>query len=329
MKKTSLIVLAVLFTALSIASCAKQPAAPMAGSAKAEDLLSLLPKEARGVIVIDIHRLMQTAAVSKSIQEGENSQKYQKFVQDTGIDPQKDVYFAVAAMMGDIGQKAQDGAALVNLKYDKEKLLSRLRQERGELTETDYNGLTIYQASPEEGQKPMAGAFLDESNILLGSEPAVKQVIDIYQKKADNIWKSEELPALLKGMDTSSMVWGAFIVPAKAAEQAATQNPMLAAFSDIRSILIAFDSKDNAFAAEIKAMCPNADKNKQMAEALIGFKGLGGAAVSAKEPQLGEVLNKIEITSAADHVKISAVIPEALIQSLSQKIKVQKNEEKN
>lgn len=329
MKKISLVILAVLITAFSIASCAKQPAAPTAGSAKAEDLLSLLPKEAQGVIVIDIHRLMQTAAVTKNIQEGENSQKYQKFVQDTGIDPQKDVYFAVAAMMGDIGQTAQEGVALVNLKYDKEKLLALLRQEKGELTQAEYSGLTIYQAAPEEGQKPMAGVFLDASNILLGSELAVKQVIDISQKKADNIWKSEQLPALLKGMDASSMIWGAFMVPAKAAEQAATQNPMLGAFSDIRSILIAFDSKNNAFAAEIKAMSPNADKNKQMAEALIGFKGLGGAAVSAKEPLLGEMLNKIEITSAADHVKISAVIPEALIQSLSQKIKVKKDEEKN
>jgi len=329
MKKTYLVVLAVLVAALNIASCAKQPAAPVAGSAKAEDLLSLLPKGAQGVIVIDIHRLMQTAAVSKNIQEGENSQKYQKFVQDTGIDPQKDVYFAVAAMMGDVGQTAQDGAVLVNLKYDKEKLLAQLRQQRGELTQSEYGGSTIYQAPAEEGKKPMAGAFLDASNILLGSEAAVKQVIDISQKKAENIWKSEELPALLKGMDTSSMIWGAFMVPAKAAEQAATQNPMLGAFSDIRSILIAFDSKNNNFAAEIKAMCPLADKNKQMAEALIGFKGLGGAAVSAKEPLLGEVLDKIEITSGADHVKISAVIPEALIQSLSQKVKVHKDEEKN
>jgi hypothetical protein len=329
MKRTSLIALAALLSALNLASCAKQPAAPVAGSAKADDILSLLPLESQGVIVFDIHRLMQTAVASKSIQEGENAQKYQKFVQETGIDPQKDVYYAVAAMTGSIGQTTQDGAVIVNLKYDKEKLLSRIRQERAGLTEADYNGLTIYQASPEEGQKPMSGAFLDGSNILFGSEPAVKKVVDVYQKKADNIWKSESLPSLLKGMNTASMIWGAFMIPPKVTEQAAAQNPMLAAFSDIRSILIAFDSKNNAFTAEIKAMCPDGDKNKQMAEALMGFKGLGGAAVSEKEPLLGEVLNKIEITPAADHVKIAAVIPEALIQSLSQKVKVTKSEQNN
>jgi hypothetical protein len=329
MKRTSIVTLAALLFALRFACCAKQPAAPVAGSAKADDILALLPLESQGVIVIDIHRLMQTAAASKSIQEGENAEKYQKFVQETGIDPQKDVYFAVAAMTGSIGQTTQDGAVIVNMKYDKEKLLSRIKQERGDLTETDYNGLTIYQATPEEGQKPVAGAFLDSSNILLGSELAVKKVVDVYQKKATNIWKSEGLPPLLKGMDTASMIWGAFLIPAKVTEQAASQNPMLASFSDVRSILIAFDSKNDAFTAEIKAMCPDVDKNKQMAEALMGFKSLGGAAVSAKEPLLGEVLNKIEITSAADHVKIAAAIPEALVQSLSQKVKVTKDEENN
>jgi hypothetical protein len=88
---------------------------------------------------------------------------------------------------------------------------------------------------------------------------------------------------------------------------------------------MSFDYKDKNILAEIKAMSPDEAKNKQMADALNGFKALGAGA-AAKEPQLGELLNKIEIGSASDHVKISAIIPEELLQSLGQKMKAQKSQ---
>jgi hypothetical protein len=60
-----------------------------------------------------------------------------------------------------------------------------------------------------------------------------------------------------------------------------------------------------------------------MAAALNGFKALGAGA-AAKEPLLGELLNKIEISSEADHVKINASIPEELLRNLSEKLKGEK-----
>ncbi len=323
MKKFTAIGLSVLFALFFVASCAKKPAAPKAGAAKANDMLSLLPKESAGVIVIDVNRIMTTESVDKAIKENKDYQKYQEFVQETGIDPQKDVFFFVGAMTGDLSQGAKDGVAVVNLKYDKDKLLAKIQKERGELAKAEYNGFTIYQAAGAGEQKPVSGAFLDDSNIIFGTDSAVKRVIDVYQKKAENIWKSASLPALLKGMNTDAMVWGGFAVPAEALKKAASQNPMLGAFADIQSIIISFDYKNQNVLAEIKAMCPDEAKTKKMADALNGFKALG-AGVAAKEPLVGELLNKIEISSSADHVKINASIPEELIKSLSEKVKVEK-----
>lgn len=330
MKKfTAIASLPILFAFFFLMSCANKPAAPKAGSAKAEDMLSLLPKEAKGVIVVDIQRIMKTEAVDKAIKENENYQQYQQFVIETGIDPQKDVYFFVAGMTGQVGgQNVEEGVALINLKYNRDLLLAKVKKERGELTETDYNGIKIYQAVQTPTQKPFNGAFLDDSNIVLGTDTAVKKVIDVTQKKAENVWKNEDLSALMKNSNKTAMVWGAFEVPAEIMQQAASKNPMLGIFAGIKSILLSFDYKDKSILAEIKAMAPDEAKNKQMADALNGFKALGAAAAS-KEPQAGEFLNKIEISAAADHVKISAIIPEELIKSLSQKIKIQKSETKN
>jgi hypothetical protein len=330
MKRQLAIVLVVLLSFFALSSCGKKASAPKAGSAKAEDMLNLLPKESTGVIIVDVNRIMQTEAAAKAIRENKNYQKYQEFVQATGLDPQKDVYFLVGAMQGNLGQENQEGAAVVNLKYEKEKLLAMLKQAAKDMTESDYKGFTIYQVVPEEGEKPVNGTFLDESNIILGTDTGVRKIIDVYQKTAENIWKNENLPALLKGMNTSAMVWAGFTIPADAAKQATSQNPMLSTFADIRSIIITFDYKDKNVMAEIKAMCQDEVKNKNMADALNGFKAMGAMAAT-KEPELGDLLNRIEIVSAPDHVKLAAVIPEVLIESLSKKAMTQKGEgeEKN
>lgn len=324
MKKKMAIGFALLLVVFGFSSCAKATA-PKAGSAKATDLLSLLPRDSRGVIVIDINRIMQTDAAAKAIAESDKKAEYDEFVKTAGVDPQKDVYFLVAAVFGDLGQKEMDGVGLVNLKYQKEKLLALLQKERGELTTEEYSGVTVYKAAATGEKKPVSGVFLDESNILFGTDAAVRKVIDVHQKKADNVWKNEAVSSLLKGMNTSAMFWAGFSVPADAMKEASSQNPMLGAFSDIRSLIISFDYRDKNVLAEIKAMSPDEAKNKQMADALNSFKALGAGA-AAKEPLVGDLLNKIEIGSASDHVKISASIPEALIESLRQKMKVKKTE---
>ncbi|MBM3284562.1 MAG: DUF3352 domain-containing protein [Candidatus Aminicenantes bacterium] len=328
MRKSAALVLLLLF-ALAWPSCAKKPAAPQAGSATAEDMMSLLPRDAAGMIVVDVHRIMETEAVQKAIQQDENYQKYQEFVQETGIDPKKDVFFFVAAMRAGAGQeKAQEGVALINLKYNRDLLLEKMKKEGTEIQESEYNGFTVYQGIQREDEKPFSGAFLDDSNIVAGNDTLVRNVIDVYQKKADNILKNAEMAGLIKGMNKSAMVYGAFLVPPGAMQEAAAQNPMLSTFQSITAVLLSFDYQNKSLLAEIKAQSVDAEKNKQIADALNGFKALGAAAAS-KEPELGELLNRIEIISTPAHVKISASVPEALLETLSQKLKPQKEQPEN
>ncbi len=323
MRKYAAIVLIVAI-ACFWAFCAKKPAGPPAGTAKAEDMLALLPKDVRGMMGGDVHRIMELEEVKKAIQEDKNYQKYQEFVQDTGIDPQKDIFFFVAAFAGEQGQeKMREGVALLNMKYNRDLLLARVKKEATEISETVYNGITLYQGIQAESQKPFSGAFLDDSNIVVGTDAHVKKVIDVYQKKAENILKNQEIANLIKGMNKSAMAYGAFLIPAGAIAGAASQNPMLSAFESLTSIILAFDYQNKAFLAEIKAQSADPAKNKQIADALNGFKTLGAAAAS-KEPELGELLNRIEIASAADSVKITANVPEEMIKSLSQKLKTKK-----
>ena len=108
---------------------------------------------------------------------------------------------------------------------------------------------------------------------------------------------------------------------------AVDENPMLQSLEGVSSISFFFDYKNANIMAELKVMSDDATKNKQIADFLNGLKSFGSMA-AAEKPEIGELVNKIEITSAQDHVKISATIPEELIQKLQEKEQGEKQEEK-
>ncbi len=314
MKKITTLSLALVLLLFGIAAC-KKAGPPAAGSATATDMLSMIPKSAQGVVVLDVHAALNTAFVDKMLKEGEDKQKYLDFIKDTGIDPQKDIYLAVIGLMGTGGLNNASPAIVVNLKYDKDKLLAKLKEKATNVTEEVYEGLTLYTVPEADDKKPMTGVFYDASNIILGEAKDVKAVIDVVKKGGENILKNETLSPLLKSADKSAIVWAAVAFPPDMMKSVAAQNPMASSLENMKSLLVALNYKNKALQIEIKGMGGDAEKNKQTAEALNGLKALGAMA-STEKPEIGELVNKIEVTSSAEFVKIAANFPEELLTKL-------------
>jgi hypothetical protein len=324
MKKLTAFGITIIFVLFAFVSCGKKPSAPKAGTAKAEDMLSLLPKDTESVMFIDYHRAAAVEFVDKTIKEDKNYKKLQEFIEKSGIDPQKDIYFVALAFKGSLGkaQATENATGIVNLKYNKELLLTLIKEkaaeEEGELAEEEYNGLTVY--SWKEKGKEGGFTFLDESNIVLGDVANVKTVVDIYQKKGENIFKNEELAALLDKVDKNAMLWGAVTFSPEEMNKMATENPLLGNLEAVNAAYMSFNYKDRNIIAEISVMSSDETKNAQVADFLNGLKAMGGMA-AAQDPDVGELLNRIEISSGADHVRIHASIPEDLINKLKEKTK--------
>ena len=314
MKKITTLTLALVLLLFGIAAC-KKASAPAAGSATADDMLSMIPKSAQGVVVLDIHAALNTAVIDKMIKDSKDNQKYLDIVKETGVDPQKDIFFAVIGLMGTGGLNNASPAIIVNMKYDQAKLLAKLKEKATNVTEEVYEGLTLYTV-PETGEKkPMSGVVYDASNIILGEAKDVKAVIDVVKKGGENILKNDVLAALLKTADKTAMVWAAIAFPPDMMKTLAAQNPMASSLESMKSLLIALNYNSKALQIEIKGMGGDAEKNKQTADALNGLKALGAMA-STEKPEIGELVNKIEVTSSPEFVKIAANIPEELLTKL-------------
>jgi hypothetical protein len=297
-----------------LVSC-QQGMAP-AGSASPEDVLKYLPVDAQGVFFVDIHGAMATGAADRFMKDDEELAKYMEFVEKTGIDPKEDVFYVAAAIVSEDPTK-QKGAAVINLKYEEEKILALIEEETEAPPVTeDYSGTTLYTWKDEDEN---GFAFLDASNVVMGDITSVKACVDVMQKNRDNVFKNEALAQLLTKTDKDTLFWGAMLIPPKALEEAAAGNPRLEALKSLTAIILNFDYRSSTIMANIKALSNDAVKNKQIAEMLTGFKAMG-AMLAVQKPDVGTLLDSIVISAADDHVLISANIPEELLQKLKSEI---------
>lgn len=312
--KTPLRIGLAILLAISLVSCAQQGSLK-AGSATSKSMLQLIPAASRAVLMVDVHRSVTAEAVQNALKDEKMKQKYDEFVKKAGIDPMKDVYFLAVALAGTPGGKSQEGAVVINLKYNKESLLARIKEQVKDLREDSYSGVTIYSGPAKPGAEGVvpSGAFLDDSNIVFGADKTVRAVIDVYNKKSDSVDKSPEMKKLLKAVNTSANFWGIVAIPQEMVKLAADKNPMLKNLVGLTGLTLSFDYANRNLVVEVQGLGGTKEQNKALADMLTGLKGMG-TLVADKQPLLGEMLKTIEISSGADNVKIYASIPEELLE---------------
>ena len=291
---------------------------------------------------------------------------FQEFKTKTGIDPEKDINFIVGAITGETEKGKEEGVGIINLTYNKDLLLSVIKEELAkekeeehekkaeeeeggeerELIEEEYNGFTIYtvkeeceeeeekeeeyeEEEEEHGEKHEKGesfTFLDESNIAVGDANSVKSVIDVLQKKKENVFKNEGFSSLLTKIDKEAMFWGAALIPTDAIDKAISEKPELVILEAVNAASISLDYKNANIIADIKIMSSDPMKNQELADNLNGYKDMA-ALIQIQDLNMAEILDRIEITSFPDHVKIYTSFPEDLPQTIIDKLKMEKAKE--
>ncbi|MBD3415465.1 MAG: DUF3352 domain-containing protein [Candidatus Aminicenantes bacterium] len=319
MRKNLALGLCLCLILFSLFSCQQQTTTPKAGTASPADMLNLLPADSQGVLFADIHEAMSIETVIQSIEKQDNSKKYFEFIEKTGVDPKKDIYFMALSISAKDPDSIQKVAAVINMKYNKDALLEFIQtqseQEEQVITETEYNGYTIH--SMEEDGEQTGFAFLDESNIAAGNLEGVQSILDIVNKQGDNIYQNQELSNLLKQTNQDTLFWGAFLVPQETVEKAAAQSPMLQNLKSVSGITLNFDYKNNSILVDVNLQSSDPEKNEQLAKALNGLISFASMS-QAEKPEIGELVNRIQVTSGDENVKISADFPEELIKKVTE-----------
>jgi len=316
MKKAASFGLALTFI-LFIMACAP-PTSLKAGSATPEALLKLLPESTMGVLSIDVHRAVGLAEMTKMLENPQAKEKYDAFVQMAGIDPMKDVYLVVMGLTTAPDGTGQEVSGVVNLNYDKDKFLAVMKEKAPEFQSESYNGVTIYtNLDGTETKQTSRVAFLDDSNIVFGSDAGVKGIVDVYQKTAESIMKNKDLVDTLKPVDKTAIAWGAFSIPPELLKKGTEAMPQLKVLEGVEALTLSFDVRLAKYIVDIRTWGGTKEQNDTLASTLTGLKGLG-AMMGGQEPALGELLNAIEISSGKDFTRLYISLSEEVMAKLGQ-----------
>jgi hypothetical protein len=179
-----------------------------------------------------------------------------------------------------------------------------------------YNGVTVYTGLDGTGAKQQTGAaFLDAAHIVIGSEQAIKGIIDVRQKKTESLAKNAEMAAMLKKVDKSGIAWGAFAIPQDLLKKGIESQPQLKVLEGVTGLTLAFDYRLATLVADVRTVGGTKEQNSNLASTLNGFKSLG-AMFAAQEPVVGDALNGIEISSGDDFTRLSINLSQEIIDKL-------------
>lgn len=323
MKKAMIFVLAALLTVL-FTTCTSSTGVK-SGAAAGEALIKLMPKGTMGVMAIDVQRAMSADATKKALQDPKAKAMYDEFVRMTGIDPMKDVSYAVLGLSGLAMGREPDGGVIVNLKYDEARLRGLIKEKAPEVQEELYNGIAVMSNLDGDTKQTTRAAFLDATHIVIGSEAGVKGIIDVFKKNADSAMKNAELGAALKKADKTGLVWGALSIPQDLIKKGIESQPQLKVLEGVTALTMAFDNPLGGFRADIRALGGTSEQNANLASTLNGFKSLG-AMLAAQEPAAGELLNGVFITSGKDYTRITIELSRETMDKLSQLVQAKAGE---
>lgn len=315
-KSVTYVRILVFFVIFSFTACSQNVEVNDSGVTSAASVMTLLPADIQGIFIMDVNRVMMTEFANKTINEKDNYPKYRDFVAETGLDPQNDIYWVAIALTGLPEKNRQEGAAVISMTYDRERLLAALKKEHPGMSDITYSGVTVHTGMKGRGGKPGSAAFLDETRAVFGSETMVKAVIDVYRKKQDNVFRNRTLSDLIEKTDRDAMAWSAFAVSPDAMKVAVSQNSMISRFQDFHALTMFFDYRNMMFDMEVRFWGGELNRNSQLADLLTGFKALGATA-AAENPDFADLLNRFDILAGPDFLTIQAAVPEDLVHRLS------------
>jgi hypothetical protein len=306
------------FLIFSLSSCSPKPKLPVAGSARGQDMLTLLPAETSAFLVIDWNRSMNLKFVQKTIEEQAALQPYQKKIEAFSLNLKKDIYFVAVAVVGQMKKPAENLVLLANLEYQRDKLIPSGSEKDSNLK--TYNGIPYFPFIEIEESAVVCLAFLDSSNLAIGSEKAVKKIIDVYTGKLPNILSNRNFKPYLKDINQNALTFGFFALPPDFLQPEINKNPSLQLWENVRYISSFSDYRNASYLTEIKIYAQDKDRHQKMAETLVGIKALG-LGTTGQLPELGQVLDSLEITSTDRYVKIFINLKEELLEKLKKIMK--------
>lgn len=282
-------------------------------------LFSLLPADSTGVFSIDFGKLAKMKFFNEMIEDAKNKpdedavfKNYDDFVNTTGINPKKDIHGMAIALTSQLGPNLAQKVnfvAVLNVDYDKSKIVAALKTKNEKVIEDSYNGMAFYKFTDKKGEES-GFALINDKTLAFGPPAELYKVMDLSKGSGKSLADGPLKPYFDK-LDQGSIVSFLMAFPQ---EFKKVQDAAMFKFdlSKAEAVIGNAGYSGNAWEGSVVLISNNKDGNDQLVATLNGLKAMAGMA----GPEAVEVADNIKLKSDAVSVTLSFSISEALVEKL-------------
>jgi len=291
--------------------------------------LTYLPSNVFFVAYADTLRLKESSLYRDwdgRAPEGKNHLAEAKiFLGRMGINPDKDLDGVVVAYLAT--PESGEWLALLRGRFDIEKIKKGLEDPSARMAQESYGRWSVYNLVLVPDLGDLSVVLVDASTVALGRSETLHKVLDTRDHPEKSLAKSAVMKRLVPALQPTAQIWalldgqalwrGLSSHPGNVAGGA--EVPGLGSLSSIVSAnLSASLSADLSLHLEIGSDSPA--HAQHLADALKGILGFARLGPGAKEPDMGRLLDAIQVEGAGERIILRADLPGDVAMRLGTKL---------
>lgn len=263
-------------------------------------LATLTPADTTVLVGARLDKLRDTATYQRHF-ENAHFPALDRFSQQTGLDPHKDVWEILYASNG------TDGVLMTRGRFSPVDMEPRL--QRNGATETSYRGYSLF------GDEHSSVFFMNQTTALAGSTPALKRILD-----AQNSGGAHGIPPalvpLVRAIPPFAQFWATFSSP-----QLALPVPNESNLGNVNTVLRSaangtfYADVSHGLKARASLNFASDEQANQMMDSIRALLALGKAA-SNRKPDLIRAYDQIHVSNPPQSVDVTADVSQDLVDRL-------------
>ncbi|MFA6958806.1 MAG: hypothetical protein WC538_23290 [Thermoanaerobaculia bacterium] len=317
----------------SILATAALALVAVAGFASAEPQISALkivPGDSVAVGVVKLAELRTSPLSGRIFNETDKMTcdgDGAKFLAEAGLDPAKDIDVITFALRPNQASGEDDALVVAEGRFDAAKISAALLTRGATEITTPAGKYFLVKGESHDGEEAhgAAIAFVARGYAVMGTEGAVKAALNAVSRGGSGFLTST-LGGQVSKIDPSVSAWMVADV-ARISQKADAENgtpksaPIFAAVKKMTYVTMWTTDTGNALRFGGTALSEDAETRQLVEDTIRGALSAARLAAQEKDPELVELLRKVEVKHDGEGVSVEATVPADLLERFQQKMK--------
>lgn len=315
---------------LAAAALAVLMVAGSAAAGPAISALKLVPGDSVAVGMVKLSELRTSPLSGRIFNEADKMTcdgDGAKFLAEAGLDPAKDIDTITFALRPNKVTKHDDALVVAEGRFDAARVTAALLARGAKEVSAPAGKYLLLEEKGEEGGDgdKAAIAFLDRGYAVMGNEEGVKSALNAHARGGSGFTTST-LGGQLARIDSSASAW--MVADVARISQAADGNEgteksaqIFAAVKKMTYVSMWTADTGDSLRFGGTALSDDAETRQLVEDTIRGALSAARLAAQEKDPELVELLRKVEVSRDGDGVTVKATLPAEMLERFQQKLK--------